>query len=54
MNMVMNEALRFMPVAAISTQASLSEDAKIGKYDIKAGVDILVNITGLHTNPAQW
>ena len=43
-----------MPVVPISSQFTLSEDAQIGKYQIKAGVDIMANFNGLHKNPAQW
>ena len=43
-----------MPVVPISSQFTLSEDAQIGKYLIKAGVDIMANFNGLHKNPAQW
>ena len=38
----------------MSTLASLSEDAKIGKYSIKAGEIVQINIDGLHSNSSEW
>ena len=35
-----------MPVVPITSQAILSQDSRIGKYHIKAGNDILVNVAG--------
>lgn len=37
-----------------STLSVLSRDATIGKYNIKAGDVLQVNINGLHYNSSQW
>ncbi len=47
---VTNECLRFMNPVPHSTLSVLSQDAMIGKYHIKAGDVVQVNINGLHSN----
>ena len=54
LNMVVSEALRFEPPVPHGTESTLSQDCKIGKYHVKAGDNVQVNITGLHHSPAQW
>ena len=54
LNQVVMEALRFRPPVACSTQIFLSEDTKIGRYNIKANDILGVNITGLHFNKNEW
>lgn len=51
---VTNECLRFMNPVPHSTLSTLSHDAMIGKYHIKAGDIVQVNINGLHFNKSQW
>ena len=51
---MLNESLRFYPPVPTSTSATLSKDAKIGKYRIKAGDIVNLNIPGLHRNPKEW
>ena len=51
---VISEALRLMPPVPHSTVSVLDKDAKIGKYYIKAGDIVQVNITGLHKNREHW
>jgi len=48
------EALRIMPPIPFTTPATLSQDAKIGKFNVKAGDDIMINITGLHMHSREW
>ena len=52
--MVLSEALRFEPPTPFSTMTELSKDAKIGKYKIRAGTDLLVNFAGLHRRTDIW
>ena len=54
LNMVVSEALRFEPPVPHGSESTLSQDCKIGKYHVKAGDKVHVNITGLHHSPAQW
>ena len=51
---VMMETLRFMPPVPHSTVSTLETDTMIGKYRIKAGDIVQVNITGLHRHPDHW
>ena len=48
------EVLRYRPPAATSSIIELSQDSKIGKYFIKAGDNIVINIEGLHFNTKEW
>ena len=51
---VISEALRFMPPVPHSTVSVLDRDATIGKYHVKAGDVLQLNITGLHKNRDYW
>ena len=37
-----------------SSHYCLSQDAKVGKYDVKAGDNFIINMNGLHKNRAEW
>lgn len=54
LNWVSNEALRVMAPAPSSSQIVLSQDSRVGNYDIKAGQSMMVLIHGLAFNPAEW
>ena len=46
--------LRYRPPAATSSIIELTKDSKVGKYNIKAGDNIVINIEGLHFNSSEW
>ena len=48
------EVLRYRPPAATSSLIELTQDAKVGKYNVKAGDNIVINIEGLHFNANEW
>ena len=50
----LKEVLRVMPPVSNSTEFTLERDSTVGKYHIKAGDIVHVNITGLHRHPDQW
>ena len=54
LNQVMMETLRLQPPLVSTTEFTLSEDAKIGKYNVKAADRIVVYIYGLHRNANEW
>ena len=51
---VAQEVLRYRPPAATSSIIELTKDTKVGKYDVKAGDNIVINIEGLHFNANEW
>ena len=51
---MINESLRFMPSVATSSIQLLSEDAKLGNFQIKAGDAMMINYFYLHRNSKQW
>ena len=51
---VVMETLRFQTSNPTSTAATLERDSKIGKFQLKAGDVIYVNLQGLHRHRAQW
>jgi cytochrome P450 family 4 subfamily V len=53
MECFIKESLRLYP-AVIWYGRTTSEDCKIGKYDIPAGVDILLNLYVLHRDPKHF
>ena len=54
MQNVVYEALRFSAPVPQSTEFTLSQDTTIGRYKIKAGEDISINMIGLHFHKDQW
>ena len=54
LNMIMQEALRFEPPAPQATPIIISQDLKVGKWNLKKGDTIMNNITGIHHNSKQW
>lgn len=48
------EALRLFPATPVSSEYSLSQDAKIGKYNLKAGDRIILNLDGIARNSNEW
>ena len=50
----MKESLRLRPPVLITTAYEFAKDTKVGKYLIKAGDRVMINMAGLHLNPAQW
>jgi cytochrome P450 len=50
LNMVLMETLRYQPPATNCTPIWLTEDAKIGKYHLKAYDRITIHYMGLHFN----
>ena len=54
LNQVMMETLRLHPPVPVSSEFTLSKDAKIGKYNIKAADKITVFLSGLHRNANEW
>lgn len=54
LNLVVLESLRVMSPVPHATVNTLSRDAQIGKYQVRAGDVLQINISGLHKNPAEW
>ena len=54
LNQVMMESLRLQPPTYTTSEYTLSQDAKIGKYNLKAADGIIINLQGLHRNADQW
>ena len=54
LSMVMNEALRMEPPVGNGSASTLSQDCKIGKYHVKAGDQVQINIHGMHHSSAHW
>ena len=50
----MQETLRYQTPAAGSTSLILSKAMKIGKYDVRADTELIINFYGLHYNNSQW
>lgn len=48
------EVLRVQNPVPNSSEFMLERDAKVGKYQFKAGDTMHINITGLHKHPEQW
>ena len=48
------EAQRLFPASPVSSEYSLSQDAKVGEYHLKAGEKIFLNFNSLHTNSKEW
>ncbi|ETN67628.1 hypothetical protein AND_000552 [Anopheles darlingi] len=53
LEMVLKECLRLFPVAPIIGRQTTQEIA-LGKNILPVGVDVLINISSIHRNPAYW
>ena len=54
LSQVSMEVLRYRPPAANASIIELTKDSKVGKYHVKAGDNIVINIEGLHFNADEW
>jgi len=54
LNHVIQEALRFMPPAVVSSQYIVKEDFKAGGKVFPKGAQFLYFFPGLHNNSKQW
>lgn len=50
---VAREAMRLYPPAYIIGRSALAEDA-LGEYVVPAGLNVMINIYGLHRHPKYW
>ena len=51
---MIQETLRMSPVAPISTSLVFDKDMRIGKLLVTAGLEMYINIHGLHMNGNEW
>jgi len=51
--MILEEAMRLYPAAWATSRQAMEAD-QIGPYSLPAGATVLVNISGIHRNPAYW
>lgn len=51
---VIDETLRFNPPIPSTEQFRVAKDCKLGKYDVKKGVQLSFYIHGVHYNPNEW
>lgn len=54
LNMVICEALRVSPPVPSSSMYMVTQDARLGKYDFRAGDSLVVNFSGLHMSASEW
>jgi cytochrome P450 len=49
-----SESLRIEPPVTFTSSLMMSEDVQIGKYQIRKGENIEINMYRLHWNPEEW
>ncbi|ERN17797.1 hypothetical protein AMTR_s00047p00158950 [Amborella trichopoda] len=53
MNMIINESLRLYPPIQHQNKVS-TKKARVGKYTIPSGMELVVPILTVHHDPSQW
>ena len=52
--MVMQEAMRYRPAAALTQFYVPRKDLMLGKYNLKKDDMLVINIEAIHHDPSQW